>query len=91
MASQDKDKTEFGLTIAAIPVNILILILAGYFTRKEWMLGMIAIIVSLRLGYSQLEPDDMADPLFRRPRLLLLQIDPHVPTQQNRRAVSLRP
>ena len=37
---------EFGLTIAAIPVTILILIMAGYFTRKESLSGMIATIVS---------------------------------------------
>ena len=38
---------EFGLTIAAIPVTIVILILAGYFTRRENIFGMIATIVSL--------------------------------------------
>ncbi|KAM0806371.1 hypothetical protein BDR22DRAFT_797381, partial [Usnea florida] len=36
---------EFALTIAAIPVTILILIMAGYFTRKESFSGMIAIII----------------------------------------------
>lgn len=35
---------EFGLTIAAIPVTILILILAAFFTRRENRAGMIAII-----------------------------------------------
>ncbi|KAL2039328.1 hypothetical protein N7G274_007996 [Stereocaulon virgatum] len=35
---------EFGLTIAAIPVTILILILAGYVTRKENLAGMVVII-----------------------------------------------
>ena len=38
---------EFALTIAAIPVTILILIMAGYFTRKESFSGMIATIVSI--------------------------------------------
>ena len=38
---------EFALTIAAIPVTIVILIMAGYFTRKEILLGMILIIVSM--------------------------------------------
>ena len=38
---------EFALTIAAIPVTIVILIMAGYFTRKESLLGMILIIVSI--------------------------------------------
>ena len=51
---------EFALTIAAIPVTILILIMAGYFTRKESFSGMIATIVSI----SGLEA--------RRRRLLML-------------------
>ncbi len=38
---------EFALTIAAIPVTILILVMAGVFTRRESLLGMIAIIVSI--------------------------------------------
>ena len=42
----DVKDIEFGLTIAAIPVTILILIMAGYFTRKESLPGMIATIVS---------------------------------------------
>ncbi len=41
----EKKDIEFALTIAAIPVTILILILAGYITRKESTLGMVAIIV----------------------------------------------
>ena len=41
---------EFALTIAAIPVTILILLMAGYVTRKESTTGMVAIIVS-SLGY----------------------------------------
>ncbi|KAL8918734.1 MAG: hypothetical protein Q9172_005304 [Xanthocarpia lactea] len=35
---------EFYLTIAAIPVNIIILIMAGYFTRRENTPGMLVII-----------------------------------------------
>ncbi|MCJ1459322.1 hypothetical protein MMC28_009699 [Mycoblastus sanguinarius] len=35
---------EFALTIAAMPVTILILLMAGYFTRKETLLGMVGII-----------------------------------------------
>ncbi len=38
---------EFALTIAAIPVTILILVMAGLFTRRESLLGMIVIIVSI--------------------------------------------
>ncbi|KAL9600915.1 MAG: hypothetical protein Q9219_002850 [cf. Caloplaca sp. 3 TL-2023] len=37
--------TEFYLTIAAIPVTIIILLMAGLFTRKENTPGMIAIII----------------------------------------------
>ena len=37
---------EFGLTIAAIPVTIVLLILAAYWTRRESVLGMLLIIVS---------------------------------------------
>ena len=41
-----RDDIEFWLTIAAIPVTILILIMAGLFTRRESRLGMAAVIVS---------------------------------------------
>ncbi|KAL6713815.1 hypothetical protein ACLMJK_008309 [Lecanora helva] len=40
----EKKDVEFALTIAAIPVTIVILILAGYITRKESTAGMVAII-----------------------------------------------
>jgi len=40
-------EVEFGLTIAAVPVTIIILLMAAYFTRKESKPGMILIIVSL--------------------------------------------
>ncbi len=43
---QDKRSVEFGLTLAAIPVTITIIFLAGLFTRKESKVGMFAIIVS---------------------------------------------
>lgn len=43
----DVKDVEFALTIAAIPVTILILVMAGYFTRKESFSGMIATIVSI--------------------------------------------
>ena len=42
----DVKDIEFALTIAAIPVTILILIMAGFFTRKESFSGMVATIVS---------------------------------------------
>lgn len=38
--------TEFALTIAAIPVTILILLMAAFWTRRENLYGMIVIIVS---------------------------------------------
>ena len=43
----DVKDVEFALTIAAIPATILILVMAGYFTRKESLSGMIATIVSI--------------------------------------------
>lgn len=44
----DHNDIEFYLTIAAIPVTIVILLMAGLFTRKENTPGMLAIIVSFR-------------------------------------------
>nr|XP_036587624.1 uncharacterized protein CTRU02_02540 [Colletotrichum truncatum]KAF6798566.1 hypothetical protein CTRU02_02540 [Colletotrichum truncatum] len=41
--------TEFGLTIAAVPVTIAILLMAAWFTRIENKVGMVAVIV-LYLG-----------------------------------------
>lgn len=43
-----KEKAEFAITVAAIPVTILILIMAAFFTRRENIWGMIAIIVSAK-------------------------------------------
>lgn len=45
----NKNDAEFWTTIAAIPVIIFILILAGVFTRRESRLGMSGIIVGLSL------------------------------------------
>ena len=42
----DRSNVEFYLTIAAIPVTVVILFMAAFFTRRENTLGMIAIIVS---------------------------------------------
>ena len=44
---KDKTTTEYVLTIAAIPVTIIILLFAAFFTRRENKLGMIITIVSL--------------------------------------------
>jgi di/tricarboxylate transporter len=41
---------EYGLTIAAIPVTILILLMAGYWTRRENVVGMVMIIVLYLAG-----------------------------------------
>lgn len=45
----EKSDVEFILTIIAIPVTIVILVMAGFFTRKESRPGMAIIIVSLDL------------------------------------------
>ncbi|KAI1451960.1 hypothetical protein F4805DRAFT_59203 [Annulohypoxylon moriforme] len=44
-----KTTTEFILTAIAIPVTILILLCAAWFTRREWKLGM-AVVMVLYLG-----------------------------------------
>lgn len=44
----NRSNVEFYLTIAAIPVTILILFMAAIFTQRENKLGMVAIIVSSR-------------------------------------------
>ena len=41
---------EFGLTIAAIPVTILILLASAWFVRKESLAGSIVVIVSLAVS-----------------------------------------
>jgi hypothetical protein len=43
----DRRSIEFALTVAAIPVTILILVMAGFFTRRENIFGMIVTIVRL--------------------------------------------
>jgi hypothetical protein len=51
--------SEFGLTIAAVPITIVILLMAAFWTRRENVFGMFFIIVSTpvtlsgsTLGYS---------------------------------------
>ncbi|MCJ1300741.1 hypothetical protein MMC08_003538 [Hypocenomyce scalaris] len=41
----NKHDAEFGLTIGAIPVTIIILLMAAYWTRRESKLGMVLIII----------------------------------------------
>lgn len=69
-----KTDIEFALTIVAIPVTIVVLLLAGYFTRKESKLGMAGIIVSPAHKNAQEKAGSLKipGPLLRRPRLLLL-------------------
>jgi hypothetical protein len=40
-----KTDAEFGLTIAAIPVTIAVLLLAAFFTRREMVWGVVCVIV----------------------------------------------
>ncbi|KAI1406248.1 hypothetical protein F4819DRAFT_241328 [Hypoxylon fuscum] len=44
-----KTPVEFGLTAAAIPITIAILLCAAWFTRREWKFGMIIVMI-LYLG-----------------------------------------
>jgi hypothetical protein len=46
LVSSLKMDTEFALTVAAIPVTIIILICGAWFVRRETTTGMIIIIVS---------------------------------------------
>ena len=46
IVDNNKKDPEFGLTIGAIPVTIIILLLAAYWTRQESKSGMVAVIVS---------------------------------------------
>jgi hypothetical protein len=41
----DKNDPEFALTIVTIPITILILLLAAFFTRRENKIGMVCIII----------------------------------------------
>ena len=76
---------EFALTIAAIPVTIVILMLAAYWTRCESKLGMCFIIVrplnaTLSMKVLGLTLDTNLDSLLRCTGLLLVQASPHVST-----------
>jgi hypothetical protein len=46
----DNQSVEFYLTIAAIPVTILILLMAGYWTRRENTMGMVIILLLYLAG-----------------------------------------
>ena len=75
---------EFWLTIAAIPVTVLILIMAGIFTRRENKLGMASVIVCyafLKTSSSSRFANRSSDALLRCPGLLPIQTRPHVPAE----------
>ena len=86
----DKSNIEFALTIAAIPVTILILFMAAFFTRRESKLGMALIIVSfdtIRTFCSHKNQHSLilvflAVSLCRWPGLLPFQTRPHVSSGQ---------
>ena len=72
----DKHSVEFALTVAAIPVTILILVMAGFFTRRENIWGMLLTIVStkrLPKRCSDVSNHSPADPLLWWSCLLPLQ------------------
>ena len=80
----DQSDIEFWLTIAAIPVTILILIMAGIFTRRENRLGMASVIVSstfLKTCSLSRFANRPLDALLRCLGLLPVQTCPHVPAQ----------
>lgn len=87
-----KSDVEFYLTIAAIPVTILILIAGGLFTRRENKPGMVAIIVSLpNVTVDLLVKLTCKDSLRRRLGLFPLQTGANVPTHRKGRELPSRP
>ena len=87
----DKKDIEFALTIAAIPVTILILVLAGLFTRRESFTGMIAIIVStldLRDPVDFINENLIAGTLLCGSLLFPLQARSNVPGHSSRSSLS---
>lgn len=70
---QDKRSVEFGLTLAAIPVTIVILFLAALFTRRENKVGMFSVIVSQSQFWVWKTANIPTDTLFWWPCLLPLQ------------------
>ena len=75
-----KKTVEFALTIAAIPVTIVILLMAAVFTRRESKAGVIAVIVSSDLpsarSVSLILKFKVA--IFCRPGLFLIQTRTYV-------------
>lgn len=77
----DRHSIEFALTVAAIPVTIIILIMAGFFTRRENIWGMLLTIVSTE-SLTNWSADDsnhsLAGPLLRWSCLFPFQNCPDV-------------
>ena len=74
----DTESLEFALTLAAIPVTIIILLAAAFFTRRENLVGTIPVIVSrtiLRCSSIGQTANDrsLLAPLLRWPRIFPLQ------------------
>ena len=77
---------EFWLTIAAIPIVIFVLLMSGYWVRRESLPGMIIVIV----GFSTPSFELLlicADHLRCWPRLLLLQARPNLGPRREIRVV----
>ncbi|KAI1434093.1 hypothetical protein GGR50DRAFT_445590 [Xylaria sp. CBS 124048] len=64
-----RSKTEFGLTAAAIPVTIFILLCAAWSTRREWKLGMyiVGVLYLGGLSYFIYKLERIYDPSQAKP------------------------
>lgn len=79
----DKRTVEFALTIAAIPVTIVILFMAALFTRRESRVGMVATIVSFGVLFQlQYSNTNGLVPLLCRHGLFYFQTRSDVPTSE---------
>jgi len=77
---QETGDLEFYLTIAALPITVVIFALALFWVRRESLWGMVTTIVS-RSQNNTVSPPRLIFtpvPLSARPRLLLRQAIPHV-------------
>ena len=80
---------EFALTIAAIPVTIIILLAAAWFVRKESLIGTIIVIVSYTSPtHLHLANNIGLVSLLRRSRLLHFQDGPNVLSLLGRRLLA---
>ena len=76
---------EFALTVAVIPITIIILVCAAWTTRRENKTGMYCIIVCFNIN-STMSISKRSNfsivPIHRRPRILPLQARPNVSAKQ---------